>query len=101
LLLSWLLITNAKAQKVKQFNIVYAGERPFRPETTHMAHNLYAGYNKALGFIIAPYVTGFWNWMSDLIYDISGFVRRIYSGNGQTYVLHIIVYILIVYLVIF
>ena len=101
LLLSWLLITNAKAQKVKQFNIVYAGERPFRPETTHMAHNLYAGYNKALGFIIAPYITGFWNWMSDLIYDISGFVRRIYSGNGQTYVLHIIVYILIVYLVIF
>ncbi len=101
ILLAWLLITNAKAQKVKQFNIVYAAERPFKPETTHMAHNLYAGYNKALGFIIAPYITGFWNWMSNLIYDISGFVRRIYSGNGQTYVLHIILYILIVYLVIF
>lgn len=100
LLLAWLLITNAKAQKVKQFNIVYSGERPERPETTHMAHNLYAGYNKALGFIIAPYVTGFWNWMSDFIYDTAGFVRRIYSGNGQTYVLHIIVYIIAIYLII-
>jgi formate hydrogenlyase subunit 3/multisubunit Na+/H+ antiporter MnhD subunit len=101
ILLTWLLINNAKAKKVKQFNIVYAAERPFRPETTHMAHNLYAGYNKALGFIIAPYITGFWNWMSEFIHDIAGFVRRIYSGNGQTYVLHIIAYILIVYLIVF
>ena len=101
LLLGWLIITNAKAQKVKQFNIVYSGERPERPETTHMAHNLYAGYNKALGIIMAPYVTGFWNWISDLIFDISGFFRRIYSGNGQTYVLHIVLYILLTYFIAF
>ena len=49
LILGWLIILNAKAQKVEQFNIVYSGERPYLPETTHMAHNLYAGYYKALG----------------------------------------------------
>lgn len=101
IILAWLIIFNRKAKKVKQFNIVYSGERPFKPETTHMAHNLYAGYNKALGFIIAPYVTGFWNWSSNFIHDISGFIRRIYSGNGQTYLLHIIMYITIIYFVMF
>ncbi len=101
MLLAWLLITNAKAQKVKQFNIVYAAERPFRPETTHMAHNLYAGYNKALGFLMLPYVTNFWNWASDFIHDLSEFIRRIYSGNGQAYAFHIIAYIVITYFLIF
>ncbi|MCD4772714.1 MAG: hypothetical protein K8R41_04940 [Bacteroidales bacterium] len=101
ILLAWLIITNAKAQKVKQFNMVYAAERPFRPETTHMAHNMFAGYNKALGFLIAPYVTNFWNWISNFVYDTAGFVRRIYSGNGQTYVLHIVAYIMVIYFIIF
>ena len=101
MILGWLLILNAKAQKVSQFNIVYAAERPFRPETTHMAHNLYAGYNKALGFLMLPYVTNFWNWASDFIYDIADFIRRIYSGNGQSYAFHIVAYIVITYFLIF
>ncbi|MEA3496352.1 MAG: proton-conducting transporter membrane subunit [Bacteroidota bacterium] len=101
IVLGWLIATNAKARKVGQFDIVYAGEKPFRPETTHMAHNLYAGYNKALGFIVLPYITDFWNWMSESIHAIADFFRRIYSGNGQTYVLHIILYIIITYFIIF
>ncbi len=101
ILFGWLLITNVKSKKVKQFDIVYSGERPFRPETTHMSHNLYAGYNKALGFIMAPGVTNFWNWMGTTIHDISEFVRRIYSGNGQVYLIHIIAYIIITYVIVF
>jgi len=101
IILAWLLIMNAKAKKVKQFDIVYAAERPFTPETTHVAHNMFAGYNKALGFLVAPFISRFWNWVSDFIHDISGFIRRIYSGNGQTYVLHIIMYILIIFFIVF
>ena len=101
MLLGWLLYTNPKSQKVKQFNITYSGEQPFRPETTHMSHNIYAGYNKALGFLVLPYITDAWNWVSDFVTDTAGFIRRIYSGNGQTYVMHIIVYILVIYLIVF
>ena len=101
MLFSWLLYTNPKSQKVKQFNITYSGEAPFRPETTHMSHNIYAGYNKAIGFLVLPYITGFWNWVSEFVTETAGFVRRIYSGNGQTYVLHIIAYILVIYLIVF
>ncbi|MFO7939881.1 MAG: proton-conducting transporter membrane subunit [Bacteroidales bacterium] len=101
LILGWLLWLNAHATKVKQFNMVYSAERPFRPETTHMAHNMYAGYNKALGFLVAPGITRFWQAITDFTEDIADFVRRIYTGNGQTYALHIVAYLVIIYFVIF
>ena len=100
LLLAWLLILNSKSKKVKQFNMVYAGEKPFRPETTHMSYNMFSGYNKALGFFMIPGVTGFWNWMSDIIHDTANYLRRIYSGNGQSYAMHIILFVVVVYFII-
>ncbi|MFO8086190.1 MAG: proton-conducting transporter membrane subunit [Bacteroidales bacterium] len=95
---TWLYVQNRKAKKVKQFNIVYAGERPERPETTHMAYNMYSGYNKALGFITAAGVTRFWDWLSEHVTAVGDSMRKIYSGNGQTYVFHIIIFVIIVYL---
>ena len=53
-LFAWLLFVDRKAQKVKQFNIVFSAERPFRPETTHFAWNFFAPYRKALGFLVTP-----------------------------------------------
>jgi hypothetical protein len=101
LVLGWLLYTNAKAQKVKQFNMVYSGERPFTPETTHIAHNMYAGYSKALGFIVEPYITRFWNNMSDALVHLGELIKRIYNGNGQTYAFYIIAYIVITFFLVF
>ena len=101
LILSWLLYTNAKAQKVKQFNIVYSGERPFTPETTHVAHNMYAGYSKALGFIVLPYVSSFWNKLSESVVQLGGLIKRLYTGNGQTYAFYIIAYLVISYFIVF
>jgi hypothetical protein len=95
----WLIMLNRNAKKVKQFNIVYAAEQPERPETTHMSYNLFAGYNRALGFMVAPGITGIWNWISDSIQDLANQVRRIYNGNGQTYILHVLTYVVIVYLI--
>ena len=98
-LLGWLVMLNRNAKKVKQFNIVYAGERPERPETTHIAYNLYAHYNKAIGFLITPWITGLWEWISEGLQEIADQIRRIYNGNGQTYVLHVMAYVVIVYLI--
>ena len=95
----WLIMLNRNAQKVKQFNIVYAGERPERPETTHMSYNLFAGYNRAIGFLLTPWITGLWNWISDAVQEVADHLRRIYNGNGQTYILHVVTYVVIVYLI--
>jgi formate hydrogenlyase subunit 3/multisubunit Na+/H+ antiporter MnhD subunit len=87
-----LLIGMRNVQKVKQFNIVFAAERPYRPETTHYAHNFFAPYRKALGFLLKPAGRRFWEGTVAGVQAVSSSFRRIYTGNGQTYALHIVLF---------
>jgi NADH:ubiquinone oxidoreductase subunit 5 (subunit L)/multisubunit Na+/H+ antiporter MnhA subunit len=98
-LFAWLLFVNRRAQPVKQFNIVYSAERPFRPETTHFAWNFFAPYRKALGFLTAPLVTRFWGAITDLLHNAGDLGRRLYTGNGQTYAYQLLVFVVAVYLI--
>ncbi|MBU0501226.1 MAG: NADH-quinone oxidoreductase subunit F [Gammaproteobacteria bacterium] len=97
-LFAWLLFVNRKAQKVKQFNIVFAGERPFRPETTHFAWNFFAPYRKALGFLTQPLVTGFWETLTDLLHTAADVARRFYTGNAQIYAIHFLAFVVVLFL---
>jgi len=98
--LIWLMLSTRKAHKVKQFDITYSGERPERPETTHVAYNAFEGLYKAMWVATIPLVETFWTRVTDMLHDTAGFTRRIYSGNGQAYMLHIVFFIIITYLVI-
>jgi hypothetical protein len=100
-LFMWLLFVNRKAQKVKQFNIVFSAERPYRPETTHFAWNFFAPYRKALGFLVQPFVTRFWGAVTDTLHTGADLARRLYNGNGQTYALHMLAFVSIVYWIYF
>ena len=95
----WLLFRIKAIKKVKQFNIVFAAERPDKPETTHYAHNFFATYNKALGFLVTPVVTGFWKSVSEWTHSAAAALRNIYTGNGQTYALHIIIFVVVLYFI--
>jgi len=97
--LLWLLFRIKAVTKVKQFNIVYAAERPDRPETTHYAHNFFAHYQKALGFLARPKVTEFWGNIAEAIHSVGALFRQLYTGNGQTYAIHILVFLLISYFI--
>jgi len=101
LVFGWLWFMNRKAYRVKQFNIVFAAERPFRPETTHFAYSFFAPYRKAIGFLAEPGITRFWDQVSEGSHDIADKIRRIYSGNGQVYLFHILTFIVVVYLISF
>lgn len=96
----WLYIINRKAKKVKQFDIVYAAEKPFKPETTHFAYNFYAPYRKALGFLVAPGISNFWDAIGEGTGAFADKLRSIYNGNGQTYLIHIIGFVVLVYILI-
>ena len=96
----WLWYHSRKAQKVKQFNIVFAAEKPFRPETTHVSYNMFAAYKKALGWMITPLATRFWESTGETISAIADKVRTWYTGNGQTYALHLLIYAFVLYLTI-
>lgn len=97
----WLWFMNRKARKIKQFNIVYAAERPFRPETTHFAYNFFAPYKKAIGFLVAPGITNFWNRIDEGAHAVSDKFTKLYNGNGQTYLIHIVAFIVVIYLISF
>ncbi len=101
ILFVWLVFMSRKVQKIKQFDIVFAGEKPFRPETTHVSYNMFSAYNKALGFMVAPLATRFWNTIEDNYKAIGGHIRKIYNGNGQTYALHIIIFMVVFYFAVF
>ena len=85
-----LFIKLPKVQKVKQFNIVFSAERPETPELTHFAYEFYRPYRRALGWMIAPYAKNFWAAVTEWTYTISDSLRKIYTGNAQTYIFYIL-----------
>ena len=71
----------------------------FRPETTHYSYNFFAHYQKALGFLTRPYVTKFWSGVNEFFMSAAAMFRQLYTGNGQTYALHIVLTIAVLYFV--
>jgi formate hydrogenlyase subunit 3/multisubunit Na+/H+ antiporter MnhD subunit len=99
---AFILLTLMKRRntvKAGQFNIVYAAERPSRPELTHVGYNFFAHYRKALGQFSFPLMQKFWKVVDDVFHSLSDAVRKIYTGNGQTYLVHIIVFVMVVYVI--
>ncbi|MGD2074517.1 MAG: proton-conducting transporter membrane subunit [Gammaproteobacteria bacterium] len=92
-----LLSLTMKIQPVKQFNIVYAAERPDRPENTHYAYNFFAHYERALGFLVKPRATAFWVGASEWAHTMAASLRVLYTGNGQTYALFILIFFVVLY----
>ncbi|MBU1241190.1 NADH-quinone oxidoreductase subunit F, partial [Myxococcota bacterium] len=95
----WLLLANRRAVKVKQFNIFYSGEAPSRPELTHFGYNFFAHYKKAVGFMAVPLVTRFWDQVSEGLHALAGYGRAIYTGNAQSYLFHIVGFVVAIYLI--
>jgi formate hydrogenlyase subunit 3/multisubunit Na+/H+ antiporter MnhD subunit len=86
-----------KIQPVKQFNIVYAAERPHRPEDTHYAYRFFAHYDRAIGFLVKPRASAFWSAVSEWSHTLAASMRIFYTGNGQTYAFFILVYFVALY----
>ncbi|HHJ35296.1 MAG TPA: proton-conducting membrane transporter [Gammaproteobacteria bacterium] len=93
LILLLLFSMTMKIQKVEQFNIVFAAERPHRPEQTHFAYHFFAHYDRAIGFVVRPRATAFWNGTVEWLHTLASALRIFYNGNGQTYALLIIMYL--------
>lgn len=99
LIILLLVSLTLKIQKVEQFNIVFAAERPRRPEETHFAYNFFAHYDRAIGFLVRPRATAFWNAAVEWTHTLGSSLRIFYNGNGQTYALFIIMYFVAMFMV--
>ncbi|MCU7800034.1 MAG: hypothetical protein KZQ70_07785 [gamma proteobacterium symbiont of Lucinoma myriamae] len=65
---------------------------------TLFAWNFFAPYRKALGFLIQPFVTRFWESVTEFLHTVADLGRRFYTGNGQTYAIQLLAFVVIVYL---
>ena len=91
-----LILNGRKVKKAKQFNIVYAAERPYKPETTHYAFNFFGHYQKALGFLARPWAERGWTGFARLSRTIGDGLRRWNTGNAQTYGFQILLFVVVV-----
>ncbi len=92
-----LLAATRKIQKVGQFNIVFAAERPYKPETTHYAYNFFPFYKKAFSPLLNSSVEKFWEFIYDLNHAIASGLKYIFSGNAQVYALQVVLYIIAIF----
>jgi len=93
-----LFIRIHRPQKVKQFNIVYAAERPESPETTHYGYRFFTPYERGIGFLQRPLIKRFWSGVGEWTETLAGALRQLYTGNAQTYALWIFVFGILLYL---
>jgi hypothetical protein len=54
-------------------------------------------YKTGLAILTMPAATRLWEAVSSAVSAAGAIVRRIYTGNGQTYALHVLYYVLAVY----
>ena len=57
----------------------------------------YAFYQPGLSRLLRPVAIAFWRGISDLTLSAAGSVRQIYTGDGQTYCLYVLWYVIAIY----
>jgi len=95
----YLFLAAPRPKKVKPFNIVFAGEKPFTPETTHYAYRFFWPYERAMAPLLRPLVKRFWSAVSEWSNTLGGSLRHIYTGDGQIYILYIFIVGAIFYII--
>lgn len=60
--------------------------------------HFYAFYRSAFAPLVTPIANFIWDGICDLTVGAAGLVRRVYTGNGQTYVLYVLYYAIAIYL---
>ncbi len=87
--------------KVKQLDIVYSGEVPPPPEEIQFAYNLYRPMERAYAPILLPRIKAFWKGFSESVLSLAEAGRRLYTGDGQTYILYALGVVLFLVLFVF
>ncbi len=74
--------------KIKQLDIVYAGEVPPPPEEIQFAWNFFRPFERAYAPLLLPRIKAFWKGFSESVLSLAEAGRRLYTGDGQTYILY-------------
>jgi hypothetical protein len=84
----FLAVFGPRPRMVGQLDIVYQGEIPPAPEELHFSAQFNNAYFRVFKGFVKPRVSEFWRSVTENSAGVITSLRRIYSGNGQTYVLY-------------
>ncbi len=87
--------------KVKQLDIVYSGEVPPPPEEIQYARNFFRHFERVYAPVILPRIKAFWKGFSESVLSLAESGRRLYTGDGQTYILYAVGLVLALVLFVF
>jgi formate hydrogenlyase subunit 3/multisubunit Na+/H+ antiporter MnhD subunit len=91
-----MLVLQPRTRKVGQLDIGYSGEVPPPPEEIHFASRFAQPYARAWAPFLQPRATRFWIALTENIEGVVDALRKIYTGNGQTYILYPVLLIVII-----
>ncbi len=85
---AFLLFLGPKTRKVKQLDIVYAGEMPPAPQEIHHAYDFYRPYKRAFSPLLRVSAGRGWGRTSAWAGRAAEVGRRMYTGDGQSYLVY-------------
>ncbi|MCK5689032.1 hypothetical protein KAI87_07175, partial [Myxococcota bacterium] len=84
-----------RTTKVKQLDMVFAGEIPPPPEEQHYSVDMYQPFERAFEPVMNSHVKSFWKGVANWTQAVADMLRRLYSGNGQTYLIYAVALVVI------
>jgi NADH-quinone oxidoreductase subunit M len=75
-----------------------AGEVPTENENLTFAVNFYQPFERALGDVLKPSVDKLFNLIGINLEELFDYLRYVYTGNGQTYAMYVILFMVILIL---
>ena len=90
-----LLIANPKAKRVKQLDVVSSAELPPNPEEFHFVADMFRPYERAFCPVLGHWGVKLWDGIAEWAAALANGLRRIYTGDAQTYLLYPIILIVI------
>jgi NADH-quinone oxidoreductase subunit M len=92
------IIGYKKTRYVTTKDIHTSGEIPTENENLTYAVDFYKPFERALGSVLKPSVDKFFTYFGNLLEESFEHLRYIYTGNGQTYAMYVMVFLLILFL---
>ena len=82
------------------FGLLWLFYRSQRDRSARLDVGLFYAYCKAVfAPLVVPLANGFWDGVSAIAMRAARSMRKLYTGNGQTYALHVLHYVAVLYLV--
>ena len=97
IVLTWVAYKNSRNVTTKDIHT--SGEPPSEEDNYHFSENFYRPFQRAFAFVYKYAITPVYNEFARGIEDFFQYVRRLYTGNAQTYALYVLLFLAILFLI--